>query len=78
MTYYERWLQVNEQLAVKHGLVTAKELESGVSGSRLRRSPRRLSRPQLQLSILVAVFLQVTILRFGPSLRLASACAPET
>jgi nitrile hydratase beta subunit len=30
MTYYERWLQVNEQLAVKHGLVTPKELETGV------------------------------------------------
>jgi nitrile hydratase len=30
MTYYERWLQVNEQLAVKHGLVTPKEIETGV------------------------------------------------
>jgi nitrile hydratase beta subunit len=30
MTYYERWLQVNEQLAVKYGLVTPKELETGV------------------------------------------------
>ena len=30
MTYYERWLQVNQQLAVKHGLVTPKELETGV------------------------------------------------
>ncbi|MGP0075193.1 MAG: nitrile hydratase subunit beta [Bryobacteraceae bacterium] len=29
MTYYERWLRVNEQLAVKHGLVTPKELETG-------------------------------------------------
>jgi nitrile hydratase subunit beta len=29
LTYYERWLQVNEQLAVKHGLVTPKELETG-------------------------------------------------
>jgi len=30
MTYYERWLRVNEQLAVKHGLITQKELETGV------------------------------------------------
>jgi len=30
MTYYERWLQVNEQLAVKHGLVSPKELETGL------------------------------------------------
>jgi len=29
MTYYERWLEINEQLAVKHGLVTARELETG-------------------------------------------------
>ncbi|HTC31762.1 MAG TPA: nitrile hydratase subunit beta [Bryobacteraceae bacterium] len=29
MTYYERWLQINEQLAVKHGLVTQKEIETG-------------------------------------------------
>src|SRR5207237_9279769 len=29
MTYYERWLQVNEQLLVKHGLVTPAELASG-------------------------------------------------
>jgi len=29
MTYYERWLQVNEQLLVKHSLVTPKELETG-------------------------------------------------
>jgi len=31
LTYYERWLRVNEQLAVKHGLVTAKELETGTA-----------------------------------------------
>jgi nitrile hydratase len=30
LSYYERWLAVNEQLAVKHGLITAKELERGV------------------------------------------------
>jgi nitrile hydratase len=29
LTYYERWLLVNEQLALKHGLVTEKELETG-------------------------------------------------
>ncbi|HLN01625.1 MAG TPA: nitrile hydratase subunit beta [Bryobacteraceae bacterium] len=29
MTYYERWLRINEQLAVKYGLVTPKELETG-------------------------------------------------
>jgi nitrile hydratase subunit beta len=29
LTYYERWLRINEQLAVKHGLVTPEELESG-------------------------------------------------
>jgi nitrile hydratase beta subunit len=29
MTYYERWLQINEQLLVKHGLVSPKELASG-------------------------------------------------
>lgn len=29
LTYYERWLQINEQLAVKHGLITLKELETG-------------------------------------------------
>ncbi len=29
LTYYERWLEVNEQLAVKHGLITAKELATG-------------------------------------------------
>jgi len=28
LTYYERWLQVNEQLLVKHSLVTPKELET--------------------------------------------------
>jgi len=30
LTYYERWLRVNEQLALKHGLVTPQELETGV------------------------------------------------
>jgi nitrile hydratase len=29
MSYYERWLAVNEQLAVEHGLITAAELASG-------------------------------------------------
>jgi len=29
MTYYERWLRINEQLLVKHGLVAARELEAG-------------------------------------------------
>jgi nitrile hydratase beta subunit len=29
MTYYERWLEINEQLAVKHGLVSPRELETG-------------------------------------------------
>jgi nitrile hydratase beta subunit len=29
MTYYERWLEINEQLAVKHGLVTPGELATG-------------------------------------------------
>jgi nitrile hydratase beta subunit len=29
MTYYERWLQINEQLGVKHGLVTPPELATG-------------------------------------------------
>ena len=29
MTYYERWLQINEQLLVKHGLVTPAELATG-------------------------------------------------
>jgi len=29
MTYYERWLRINEQLLVKHGLVTPTELASG-------------------------------------------------
>jgi nitrile hydratase beta subunit len=29
ITYYERWLRINEQLLVKHGLVTPKELATG-------------------------------------------------
>jgi len=29
MTYYERWLRINEQLMVKHGLVTPRELAAG-------------------------------------------------
>jgi nitrile hydratase beta subunit len=29
MTYYERWLKINEQLLVKHGLATPKELATG-------------------------------------------------
>jgi len=29
MSYYERWLRVNEELAVKHGLLTPLELETG-------------------------------------------------
>jgi nitrile hydratase len=29
MTYYERWLRINEQLVVKHGLVTPRELAAG-------------------------------------------------
>jgi len=29
MTYYERWLRINEQLLVKHGLVSPAELASG-------------------------------------------------
>jgi nitrile hydratase beta subunit len=32
MTYYERWLEVNEQLLVKHGLVTPEELATGAPG----------------------------------------------
>lgn len=31
MTYYERWLRINEQLLVKHGLVTPKELAAGAA-----------------------------------------------
>jgi nitrile hydratase subunit beta len=31
MTYYERWLRINEQLVVKHGLVTATELAAGAA-----------------------------------------------
>ncbi len=31
MTYYERWLRINEQLLVKHGLVTAEELATGTA-----------------------------------------------
>jgi nitrile hydratase len=29
MSYYERWLRINEQLLVKHGLITAAELKTG-------------------------------------------------
>lgn len=29
MTYYERWLQINEELTVKHGLVTSMEMATG-------------------------------------------------
>lgn len=29
MTYYERWLRINEQLLLEHGLVTPRELEAG-------------------------------------------------
>jgi nitrile hydratase subunit beta len=29
MSYYERWLRINEQLLVKHGLVSPHELETG-------------------------------------------------
>jgi len=29
LTYYERWLEINGQLAVKHGLVTQRELATG-------------------------------------------------
>jgi len=29
MTYYEKWLTINEQLLVKHGLISATELKSG-------------------------------------------------
>ena len=29
LTYYERWLRSNEQLAIDHGLITAKELANG-------------------------------------------------
>jgi nitrile hydratase len=29
MSYYEKWLQTNSSLAVKHGLITPAELESG-------------------------------------------------
>jgi nitrile hydratase subunit beta len=29
MTYYERWLRINEQLVVKHGLATPAELAAG-------------------------------------------------
>jgi nitrile hydratase beta subunit len=32
MTYYERWLKINEQLIVKHGLVTPAELAAGAPG----------------------------------------------
>jgi nitrile hydratase beta subunit len=34
LTYYEKWLEINEQLAVKHGLVTRHELETGVPDPR--------------------------------------------
>jgi nitrile hydratase beta subunit len=30
MTYYVRWLQINEQLLVKHGLITSTELATGL------------------------------------------------
>src|SRR5215470_6774001 len=29
MTYYERWLRINEELAVKYGLVTSVEMATG-------------------------------------------------
>jgi nitrile hydratase beta subunit len=34
LTYYERWLEVNEQLAVQHGLITPNELATGAPDSR--------------------------------------------
>lgn len=33
MSYYERWLRINEQLVVKHGVVTPAELAAGVAES---------------------------------------------
>jgi len=34
LSYYERWLEVNEQLAVKHGLITPDELKTGAPDAR--------------------------------------------
>jgi nitrile hydratase len=31
MSYYERWLRINQELLLKHGLVTAPELATGVA-----------------------------------------------
>ncbi len=39
LTYYERWLEVNEQLAVKHGLVTPNELATGKADPGPRATP---------------------------------------
>jgi len=43
MTYYERWLRINEQLVVKHGLVTPSELTAGAPDPRSAKAIPALS-----------------------------------
>ena len=44
MTYYERWLRINEQLLVKHGLVTPNGTRRRRAGSRIGESDPGLKR----------------------------------
>jgi nitrile hydratase beta subunit len=45
MTYYERWLRINEQLVVKHGLATSAELAAGSADPGSARATPALTAP---------------------------------
>jgi nitrile hydratase beta subunit len=54
MTYYERWLRINEQLVVKHGLVTPAELAAGARDSGSAKATQALT-PALTPALTQAV-----------------------
>ena len=62
MSYYERWLRINEELLVKHGLVTLTELAAGTPDVHAAKSVPALA-PKVRRCVWVGASLRVTTLR---------------
>ena len=78
MTYYERWLGINEQLLVKHGLVTAEELTLGKPKCSPVESEPCIDGPGIPASHVTRGVPSSHDPKVLPHFKLGKACAPAT